>query len=202
MSDGLVLPLAACIVGLAWELEHPFVAVIAGVVVALAGALAFGWARYAGEREEISHNHPQLGLEEAERELALLKTIGIDDALTAGMKAEMEQERALWLKEIAEHELGWEHYDARRARLAAVHTALGFITGGIMVSLPFVIYNGTWASLVPPLCWSLCCLLVLGWGKGRFTGRPPVAAALLSAARGLAIAGVAGLIAWAVTQLR
>ncbi len=86
MSEGLVLPLAACIIA-AWLSAPPvFTAIGAGMVIALAGALVFGWARYAGEREEIRHKHPELGLEEAEKELALLKKIGIDVDLTENMK--------------------------------------------------------------------------------------------------------------------
>ena len=67
ISDGLVLPLAACIIALPFFTGQSLMTAGTGVVLALLGALVFGWARYAGEQEEIHHKHPELGLEEAER---------------------------------------------------------------------------------------------------------------------------------------
>lgn len=202
LSDGLILPLAACMIALPFAQERVLAPVVAGLAVGLAGACAFGWARYAGEREEIDHKHPQLGLEEAERELSLLKAIGIDDGLTESMKAEMARERELWLREVQEHELGWEQADDARARRGALHTATGFLTGAVLVSAPFLLVHTFSLSLAGPLCWALFCLLVTGWCKGRLTGRPKIITAIVGAARGLTIMTVAAAITWAVIQLQ
>ncbi len=202
ISDGLILPLAACIIALPFADERPLAPVAAGLTFALIGACAFAWALYAGEREEIGHKHPELGRAEAEKELALLQKIGIDEGLTAGMKAEMARERELWLREVQEHQLGWEQADSTRAWRGALHTALGFLTGGILVSAPFLYFQSFAVSLAAPLCWALCCLWVTGWSKGKLTGRPGRLTALISAARGLIMMLVAGGIAWAVMQMQ
>lgn len=202
ISDGLVLPLAACMIALPFFGGRPLMIAATGVVLALLGASVFGWARYKGEEEEIHHKHPELGLEEAERELALLKNIGIDDALTESMKVEMEQERALWLKEIRENELGWEQHDKKRACRSAIDTAAGFFTGGILVALPFAVVSQDLLSLLIPLVWALLCMVLQGWLKGRITGRNPAGAAMLSGLRGVAIMIIAGLLAWIIFRLQ
>lgn len=202
MSEGLVLPLAACIIALSFFDGSPLPAMVTGIAVALPGALVFGWARYSGELEEIQHKHPEHGLEEAEKELALLQHIGIDATLTEAMKAEMEQERALWLKEIQEHKLGWEQQDKKRAFRGAMHTAAGFFTGGILVAIPFISVTPERTSLLIPLVWAFVCLGILGWIKGRVTGRSPVGTAAMSSLRGVAITLVAGLVAWAVHHMK
>lgn len=202
ISDGLVLPLAACIIALPFFMGQPAMLGGTGMVIGLFGALIFAWARYSGEQEEIHHKHPEHGLEEAQREINLLRHIGIDDALTEAMKTEMEQERALWLKEVQDNELGWEQQDKSRARRAALHTGLGFFAGAVLVTAPFALVNRAVVSAIIPLLWILLCLLLLGWYRGKVTGRDPVRAAVLSALRGLVIIVIAGAIAWVVTRLR
>jgi VIT1/CCC1 family predicted Fe2+/Mn2+ transporter len=202
ISDGLVLPLAACIIAIPFFSGQPAMLSGTGLVTGLFGALVFAWARYSGEREEIHHKHPELGLEEAQREINLLRNIGIDDALTEAMKAEMEQERALWLKEVQDNELGWEQLDEKRARHAALHTGLGFFAGAVLVAVPFTLVNRALMSAIIPLLWILLCLLLLGWYKGKVTDRDPVRAAVFSALRGLVIVMIAGGIAWVVSRLR
>ena len=202
ISDGLVLPLAACIIALPFFLGSPVMLTGTGLAVGLFGALVFAWARYSGEQEEIHHKHPEHGLEEAQREIDLLRHIGIDDVLTETMKTEMARERVLWLKEVQDNELGWEQQDKQRARYAALHTGLGFLAGAVLVTAPFALVNPAIVSAIIPLLWILLCLLLLGWYKGKVTDRNPVHAAVFSALRGLVIIVIAGAIAWIVSRLR
>ncbi len=202
ISDGLVLPLAACILALPFFMERPVIVIGIGLTTGFFGALVFGWARYSGEQEEILHKHPELGLEEAQREINLLRNIGIDDSLTEEMKAEMEQERKLWLKEVEENELGWEQQDKNRARRSAMHTGLGFFAGAVLVAVPFALVNRAPVSAVIPLLWILLCLFLLGWYKARLTGRKPLAAAAISGLRGLVIVVITGTIAWVISRMQ
>lgn len=130
-SDGLKLPLAACIMLIALFPGQPLRLVLGvGVLVALAGAVVFGLARFLGEREEISHRHPDLAAAEEAKEEAMMAAIDIDPGLTKSMMASMAQEKQLWLKEIRENDMDWEEYDRGRARRSGLHTALGFFFGG------------------------------------------------------------------------
>lgn len=197
LSDGLLLPFAACIIACPFFIQNLWLAVLAGIAVALIGAVAFGMARFLGEKEEIHHHHPELAHAEAEEEIALMDAIGIDPQLTQDMKAKMEAERALWLKEVQEHELGWESYDPSRARKSGLQTAGGFLLGGILVSVLFTGLTGVWASQLKAIPFVLLLFYGLGRYKGKLTGKPAGRSAAYQLAMGLVIA----LAAWIITQL-
>lgn len=142
-SDGLKLPLAACIILIALFPGQPLHLVLgAGILVALAGAVVFGLARFLGEREEISHRHPDLAAAEEAKEEAMMAAIDIDPGLTKSMMAGMAQEKQLWLKEIRENNMGWEDYDPGRAGRSGLHTALGFFCGGCIHCCLFLYLYG------------------------------------------------------------
>ncbi len=197
LSDGLSLSFAACIIAMPFCMANLWLTAWAGTGVALIGAIAFGMARFLGEKEEISHRHPELALEEADEEIALMQAIGIDPGLTQDMKAQMESERALWLKEIQEHELGWESYDSSRARKSGWQTAAGFLLGGVLVSLLFAGIADAWGSLYKAIPFILLLFYGLGWYKGNLTGKPAGRMAAYQLVMGLAVA----LAALIITQL-
>jgi VIT1/CCC1 family predicted Fe2+/Mn2+ transporter len=152
--------------------------------VALIGGFAYGAARFFGEREEIKHNHPQLAFHEAEKEAELMNAIGIDTELTSDMQAQMEQERKMWLNEVEDNEMGWEHYDESRALKSGVQTAFGFFIGGLTVCLPFCFSNSDLLYLIFPCVYYLVLLFLFGWIKGKILGIKPLRTALQLASRG------------------
>jgi VIT1/CCC1 family predicted Fe2+/Mn2+ transporter len=191
ISDGLILPFASCIIASAHFIHAPWKLFGIGFVIALAGALVFGLARFFGEREEIKHNHPQMAAAEAEKETELMNAIGIDKELTLDMQVQMEQERALWLKEVRENDMGWEQYDNKRAIRSGLQTGLGFLAGGILVCLPFAVIQDEIMSLIIPCVFYLTLLFAFGWIKGKLTNTNPLRSALYKSSKGFVILALA-----------
>jgi VIT1/CCC1 family predicted Fe2+/Mn2+ transporter len=191
ISDGLILPFVSCIIASAHFVHKPWKLSGTGIVIALAGALVFGLARFFGEREEIKHNHPQMAVDEEKKEMELMSAIGIDKELTLDMQVQMEQERALWLKEVQENDMGWEQYDNKRAIRSGLQTGLGFLTGGILVCLPFAFVQDGMMSLVIPSIFYLALLFAFGWIKGKLIQTNPLRLALYKSCKGFIILALA-----------
>lgn len=183
--DGLTLPFLACMVASPYMASTPASLIPVGLCVSLIGAIAYGLARYFGEREEIKHNHPEMATGEAEQEIALMNAIGIDKKLTLDMQAKMEEERALWLSEVKEYGMGWEQYDAARARESGLHTAAGFFAGGLAVTTGFYFVTPDWSSLVFPCYVYFGLYLFSAWLKGYCISTKPMRYALMKGPKSL-----------------
>jgi VIT1/CCC1 family predicted Fe2+/Mn2+ transporter len=187
VSDGLILPFAFCLITSPHFLHTPWKLFGVGIIVAFAGALVFGLARFFGEREEIKHNHPLMAADEAKKEVALMNTIGIDKELSLEMELQMEQERALWLKEVQENDMGWERYDNKRAIKSGLQTGLGFLSGGALVCLPFAFMQDEVMGLVIPSILYLLLLFVFGWLKGKLIHTNPLRSAIDKSSKGFVV---------------
>lgn len=196
-SDGLLLPAAACIIALPLRSGIAVIPFYAGLGISVAGAVVFGLARYFGEKEEISHHHPGLAAEEAAKELALLEAIGIAPELIDDMKPEMEAERMQWLREIKEHEMGWEEPDGKRARQSGIHTGLGFLAGGLWVSLlAYLLLKGIFPLVLLSVFFATAGLF--GWVKAGITDKPRARMAVMHICKAFIICCCAFLAAFLV----
>jgi VIT1/CCC1 family predicted Fe2+/Mn2+ transporter len=187
ISDGLILPFAFCVIASAHLDQTPWKLFGAGILVAFAGAIVFCLARFWGEREEIKHNHPEMAAEEAREETKLMNAIGIAKELTQEMQAQMEKERAQWLKEVQENDMGWEQYDNTRAIKSGLQTGLGFLTGGILVCIPFAFIQEGIMRLVIACIFYLVLLFIFGWVKGRLVDINPLRSAVYKTSKGLVV---------------
>jgi VIT1/CCC1 family predicted Fe2+/Mn2+ transporter len=187
ISDGLTLPFVACMIAFPFLANNALPVISIGLSVTLIGTVAYGLARYFGEREEIKHNHPEIAMGEAEQEIALMNAIGIDQELTQEMQAQMEAERALWLSEVREYGMGWEEDDAARARDSGLHTAAGFFVGGLAVTLSFYFVNADILRLVLPCAVFTLLYTFFGWLKGYYVSPNPFRYALIKSAKGMII---------------
>lgn len=180
--------MAACLIALfVFVGDENWKAILAGIIVSMIGALAFGLARFFGEKEEIHHRHPKLAAAEAEKEAALMQAIDIDPVLSDTMLAQMEAEKEQWLKEIKEHELDWEHYDPKRAGKSGLQTAAGFLCGGLLICLIIYLF---WLTLrLPSLGLPTGVLLFygFGWYKGRLLGRNAMRSGIIHLATGFVV---------------
>lgn len=184
ISDGLILPFACSIIAFAHLGHTPWKLFGLGFLVASAGALVFGLARFWGEREEIKHNHPEMAAEETREEIALMNAIGIAEELTLEMQVQMGKEREQWLKEIKENGMGWEQFDNNRARKSGLQTGLGFLTGGILVCIPFAFIQEELLCLTVPCIFYLGLLFLFGWLKGKLTSTNPLRSAFYKTSKG------------------
>lgn len=182
--------MAACLIALfVFVGDENWKAILAGIIVSMIGALAFGLARFFGEKEEIHHRHPKLAAAEAEKEAALMQAIDIDPVLSDTMLAQMEAEKEQWLKEIKEHELDWEHYDPKRAGKSGLQTAIGFLAGGISVCFIFYLLCVVFLkSSVIALLFILASCYGFGWYKGHLLGRNAIRSGMMQLGRGFTIA--------------
>ena len=96
-------------------------------------------------------------------------------------------------------ELGLERPDPRRAVSSALTIGVAYITGGLVPLGPYFILRQTQAALWYSVVMTLGALLLFGYVKGRFTGATPVFSGLKTMLVGGVAAGVAFLLAKAVS---
>jgi VIT1/CCC1 family predicted Fe2+/Mn2+ transporter len=188
MSDGLLLPFGVYLLLLPVFAASFNRATAISLMATLLAAFVFGWARYLGEQKEIQSNHPELAALEAAKEKELMLHIGITAALTDDMQSQMETERNVWLKEVVEHEMGWEKEDYKRARRSGLQTASGFLSGSICM---LAILSFSLKILHIPLLFiwlGLTLQFIFGFIKGYFVGKSILRLSMLHLALGLAIA--------------
>jgi VIT1/CCC1 family predicted Fe2+/Mn2+ transporter len=179
-SDGILLPFWLCIVLFAVFQDRISVILFIGLLLSFIGAVIFGLARALGEKNEIRHHHPQLSILEGEKEQGLLQHIGIETSLRMDMKVKMEEEKALWLKEIKENNLGWEKESPERAAIAGFQTAVGFLAGACLMLLPVYVLIKSGVLILSPhpavfsiivlFLWPLICLFIFSGYKSNYIG--------------------------------
>ncbi len=191
-SDGLIIPAMAGIIAFSFAAEQSMT--IWCIVASCIGALSYGLARFWGEQKEIRHHHPVYSEEDAREEIILLRQIGIAEDIVEDISREVEKEKAAWLEEIEENDMGWELPARMRALKAALHTGTGFLAGGVLVCCSFAgLFS--YMHIVVPVLPPLLALLLAGAGSGWLTGRKPAVVAGRQLLRGLAAYGTALLLA-------
>lgn len=204
ITDGLVLPVVACILAFPFFPVRTAAIACVGIVVSILGSVAFGLARYFGELSEILHHHPRLSHDESMKEQALMRHIGIDADLSGTMGSQMDNEKQQWLEEVRENNLGWERLDKARAGYSALQTGIGFLCAGTLSQLPVsmflkahVVYTiPGLPELLPYFIFPLVALFMVGGWKAVYTGRKFTAGAIFTLAYGLLVFALAVFIAW------
>jgi len=180
VSDGILLPFWLCVVIFTVFPNKISVILFIGLVISFIGAIIFGLARSLGENDEIRHHHPLLSRIEREKEQNLLQHIGIEESLRLDMKAKIDAEKSLWLKEIKENNLGWEKENPDRAALAGLQTGMGFFVGACLILIPVYILVVAVLLILDPqpavfsvvllFLWPLLCLFIFNSYKSKYIG--------------------------------
>lgn len=199
MSDGLFLPFAAGIVASAMSGGRSALSLAVPALFSLGGALVYGLARYFGEREEILHHHPGLPGNELDKEQAMMQAVGIDPGLADDIRPQLEAERSLWLKEVQEHGMGWERPDKRRALRGGLHTALGFLTGGLCAGFYAYMPGG---AFLPAVAMFVATAGMMGYARGLVTGKSAWKLMLTHMAKAVAVCCCAWIIALIISLAR
>lgn len=200
VNDGLIVPFVVGMLALALT-QQALKSVLFFAIAIIIGALAYGLSRYYGELEEIEHNHPGFSVAEFEKELKMMKYIGISEEIRGEMRRKVLNEKTRWMEEVRENQLDWEEPDKRRSLKGGIQTGLSFFAGGIISLLVFGIALqfqtrfsiSFFLSTVIPI---LALLVVTGGTKARFTGRPFFEGAVFSFTYGIFSLTMPAIVAW------
>jgi VIT1/CCC1 family predicted Fe2+/Mn2+ transporter len=187
ISDGMLLPIIPCTLTTLFWGNTSREAFIWFNLATCVGALAYGFARFIGEKEEIKHNHPDITKQELLQDERRLKHIGIDEGIVNDMMKQVEQEQDLWLKEVRENDLGWEHLDLRRAQKSGIQTGCGFLAGAYIVALPFLLFSLNANTIVPFILTEFGLMFLFGWIKGKYIYNSPLRSAAFQLLKGVLI---------------
>ena len=204
MSDGLTVPFALA-AGLSGAGISTHTVVTAGLAEIAAGSIAMGLGGYLAGRTEIDHYNAELKREEwevdnlPEREKQEVREIfadmGISPATQELVVEEMSKDKQKWIDFMMRYELGLEKPDAKRATRSAMNIGLSYIVGGLVPLTPYFFTDTAFDGLKYSAIVTVCCLLVFGYFKARFTGQNPVQGAIRVAIIGSVAATAAFLIA-------
>jgi predicted membrane protein (TIGR00267 family) len=204
MSDGLTVPFALA-AGLSGAGIATHTVVTAGLAEIAAGSIAMGLGGYLAGKTEIDHYNAEQKREEwevdnlPEREKQEVKeifaTMGMSEATQNLVVEEMAKDKEKWVDFMMRYELGLEKPDVRRATRSAMNIGLSYIVGGLVPLTPYFFAESATDGLKYSAIITVCCLLIFGYFKARFTGQNPVQGAIRVAVIGSVAAAAAFLIA-------
>lgn len=208
MSDGLTVPFALA-AGLSGATDTTSIIVTAGLAEIAAGSIAMGLGGYMAARSDAEHYGSERGREEAEvREKADIEAAEVDEVLQSyGLTADesgtivnaLRKRPQAFVDFMMRFELGLEKPNPRRAAVSAGTIAGAYIAGGIIPLGPYIVLARASTALAVSAMTTLIALAVFGYIKGHFTGAPPIRSAILTVMIGGLAAGVAFMIARAIS---
>ena len=208
MADGLTVPFALA-AGLTGAVDTTWIIVVAGLAEIVAGAIAMGLGGYLAARSDAEHYASERAREhveireipadEAAEVMQLLQEYGLR-AEEAGPVVEALRKRPdAWVDFMMRFELGLERPDPARALWSALTIGGAYAVGGFIPLFPYMVMKHPLAALGVSSAVTIVALAVFGYVKGRFTGAGPLRSALQTVLIGGLAAGVAFLIARAIS---
>jgi VIT1/CCC1 family predicted Fe2+/Mn2+ transporter len=208
MADGLTVPFALA-AGLTGAIDATWIIVVAGLAEIGAGTIAMGLGGYLAARSDVEHYENERAREQREvREKPEAEVAEVIEVLESyGVKAEearplvdaLRRDPQSWVDFMMRFELGLERPDPGRALTSAVTIGGAYALGGLIPLWPYMVVSSATTALAVSSVVTLMALVVFGYIKGRFTGAPPVRSAMQTALIGGLAAGVAFLIARAIS---
>jgi len=208
MSDGLTVPFALA-AGLSGSVSSTALIVTAGLAEIAAGSIAMGLGGYLAARSDAQHYDSELRREDTESRtvpdvelqeiIGIFRTYGVSEQSSRSAAAELMLDPVQRVNFMMRFELGLEKPEARRALISAVTIGGAYIAGGIIPLLPYILIPVIASAQAVSVIVTLIALLIFGYGKARLTGAPPVRGALQTALVGGLAAGIAFLIAKAIS---
>ncbi len=208
MSDGLTVPFALA-AGLTGAVHTSNIIVVAGLAEIAAGSIAMGLGGYLAAKSDAEHYASERRREEWEvihrnedevHEVhAVFSEYGLTDAEIEPVVRAFQNNHQAWVDWMMRFELGLEEPDPKRAVSSATTIALSYIAGGLVPLTPYMIWREPSTGFAMSVASTLIALFIFGFIKGRFTGAPRFKSALRTTIIGGLAAGVAYLIAKAVS---
>jgi VIT1/CCC1 family predicted Fe2+/Mn2+ transporter len=208
MSDGLTVPFALA-AGLSGAVDTTRIIVTAGLAEIAAGAIAMGLGGYLAAQSEAEHYHAERQREvtevtekpeaEVTETAEVFRSYGVTEEESRPIVDALRTRPEAWVDFMMRFELGLEQPDPRRAVVSALTIAGAYIAGGCIPLGPYMLSATASAALGVSVALTLMALGVFGYVKGHFTGTPPWRSALQTVLIGGVAAGVAFVIARAIT---
>lgn len=208
MSDGLTVPFALA-AGLSGAVDTTRIIVTAGLAEIAAGAIAMGLGGYLAAQSEAEHYHAERQREvtevtekpeaEVTETAEVFRSYGVTEEESRPIVDALRTRPEAWVDFMMRFELGLEQPEPRRAVVSALTIAGAYIAGGCIPLGPYMLLATASAALGASVALTLMALGVFGYVKGHFTGTPPWRSAMQTVLIGGVAAGVAFVIARAIT---
>jgi len=208
MADGLTVPFALA-AGLTGAVDTTWIIVVAGLAEIAAGAVAMGLGGYLAARSDAEHYATERAREhveireipadEAAEVLQLLQDYGLRAEEAAPVVEALRKRPEAWVDFMMRFELGLERPDPARALWSALTIGGAYAVGGFIPLFPYMVTKHSLEALAVSSAVTIVALAVFGYVKGRFTGAGPVRSAFQTVLIGGLAAGVAFLIARAIS---
>jgi vacuolar iron transporter family protein len=208
MADGLTVPFALA-AGLSGAIETTGIIVTAGLAEIAAGSIAMGLGGYMAAKSDAEHYDSERAREvvevsekaemEASEVAEVFRSYGLTTEESALIVDALRKRPQAWVDFMMRFELGLEKPNPRRALISAATIAGAYIAGGFIPLGPYVVLSSARNALTVSAVTTLIALGAFGYIKGRFTGAPPVRSAIQTVFIGGLAAGVAFLIARAIS---
>ena len=203
VNDGLVsiFLLVVGVIGGGFDTAQVLLTAVAG---ALAGAVSMAAGEYLATKSQDEILEAELALERThiihfkDQELEQLRgfftDMGVGEADLNGVIAGFENNDEAILNAMAALEFGVVESERRSPRLAMAASGLLFLVGSLPSVVPFILIDSTGTALIWATALSLTGLFLVGVVKARVAKSHW----LQSGFENMAIAGVGGVIAWAI----
>jgi len=208
MADGLTVPFALA-AGLSGAIETTRIIVTAGLAEIAAGSIAMGLGGYMAAKSDAEHYDSERAREvvevsekaeiEASEVAEVLRSYGLTTEESTLIVDALRKRPQAWVDFMMRFELGLEKPNPRRALISAATIAGAYIAGGFIPLGPYVVLSSARNALTVSAFTTIIALGAFGYIKGRFTGAPPVRSAIQTVFIGGLAAGVAFLIARAIS---
>ena len=208
MADGLTVPFALA-AGLSGAIETTSIIVTAGLAEIAAGSIAMGLGGYMAAKSDAEHYDSERAREvvevsekaeiEASEVAEVFRSYGLTTEESTLIVDALRKRPQAWVDFMMRFELGLEKPNPRRALISAATIAGAYIAGGLIPLGPYVVLTSARNALTVSAVTTLIALGAFGYIKGRFTGAPPVRSAIQTVFIGGLAAGVAFLIARAIS---
>jgi vacuolar iron transporter family protein len=208
MADGLTVPFALA-AGLSGALETTSIIVTAGLAEIAAGSIAMGLGGYMAAKSDAEHYDSEREREvvevsekaeiEASEVVEVFRSYGLTTEESTVIVDALRKRPQAWVDFMMRFELGLEKPNPRRALISAATIAGAYIAGGFIPLSPYLVLSSARNALTVSAFTTIIALGAFGYIKGRFTGAPPVRSAIQTVFIGGLAAGVAFLIARAIS---
>ena len=181
-QDG-ILSTVALVTSVAVALESQTAVLVAGLAAAAAGTISMATGAFLGSRAELDVQRAEIAKESRELEenpgeeyaelVVAYQREGKSYEEARALADEISQDRDLWLRTMAEKELGISFEETTSPVKDAVVMGLSFVAAALLPIIPHLFLTGYLAISVSVAA-ALVGLFVLGAVKGRLVSKSPM----------------------------